>query len=133
MVSGGLGLSLDPLHHSLGGLRMRSESTHQPTHTPTDSLLDPAPATVATTDHLSRALPLRQVSRRQDHRHLGTRAEREARVLYAHGEHDLQRGQACGHPAYRQLRAEHRLLNFLPAGPWAGPCESDWTRRSPPA
>ena len=94
VVSGGLVLSLDPLHHSLGGIRMRSATTHSPAPIRTDSLLDPAPATVATTDHLSRALPLRQVSRRQDHHALGTRAQREARALRGHGEHDLQPGRA---------------------------------------
>ena len=81
MVSGGLGLSLDPLLHSLGGLRMRSESTHQPTHTPTDSLFRPTRATLPTTDSMGRPELLRQVSRRQDHRDLGTRAKRLALAL----------------------------------------------------
>ena len=76
MVSGGLGLSLDPLLHSLGGLRMRSESTHQPTHTPTDSLFRPTRAILPTTDSMGRPELLRQVSRRQDHRDLGTRGKR---------------------------------------------------------
>ena len=112
MVSGGRGLFRDLLLHSLGGLRMRSESTHQPAHTPTDSLLDPAPATVATIDHLGRALPLRQVSRRQDHHALGSRAQREARALYAHGDHALRLPAPCQHQTDRHYRTELADLIF---------------------
>ena len=112
MVSGGLGLSLDPLLHSLGGLRMRSESTHQPTHTPTDSLFRPTRATLPTTDSMGRPELLRQVPRREDDRHLGHRAKRLALALLGRGDHALRLSAACQQQTDRHHRTERAVLNF---------------------
>ena len=112
MVSGGLGLFRELLHHLARGYGMRSESTHQPTHTPTDSLFRPTRAPLPTTDSMGRPELLRQVSRRQDHRDLGTRGERLAQMPYGHGDRALRFAGAQLATAYRHHRTERADLNF---------------------
>ena len=112
---------------------MRSESTNQPTHTHTGSLFDQSHATLPTTDPLGRAAPLRQVSRRQDHRDLGTRGERFAQRRYTHGGLNFFVLPLDDYDLVRRHERARAVSDFLPDSPWAGPCQTDWTRGSPPA
>ena len=112
---------------------MRSAATHSPAHTCSDSLFNPARATLATTNHQGRALPLRQVSRLEDHRALAHRAQRLAQRRYGQGGLNLF-ASLPEHLLF--LRRHERALAdfiFLPDSPFAGPCETDRTRGIPPA
>ena len=91
---------------------MRSESTNQPTHTPTDSLFDQSHATLPTTDSMGRPELLRQVPRREDDRHLGHRAKRLALALLGRGDHARRISAACQQQTDRHHRTERAVLNF---------------------